>query len=322
MREFIIKRLLRMIPILFGITFISFFVIQLAPGDYFTSLSMNPQISPATLEKMRIQFGLNKPWIVQYFKWVWNLIHLNFGESFIYHVPVITLIKQRLFNTFILSTTAIIFSWLIAIPLGIYCAVKQYSWIDKFFSAFSIIGISSPGFYMAFLLLFFAAKTGIFPIGGVISIDHESLSTWRKIMDYARHMAIPSIVLIFGSIAGLLRIMRANMLDILHAPYITTARAKGQREFFVIFKHGLRNAVNPLITIFGYTIPEFLGGAALIEMVTAWPGLGRLMLDAVRSHDQYLVMGDLVISGVLLLMGNLIADILHMLVDPRRRESI
>ncbi len=321
MRDFIIKRLLRMIPMLFGITFLSFFIIQLAPGDFFSRLEMNPQISPETLNRMRTQFGLNQHWLIQYFKWVWNLIHFNFGESFTYHVPVSTLISQRLFNTFILAATSIILSWLIAIPLGIYCALKQYSWVDKFFSFFSFAGISTPGFFMAFLFMFFVARTGILPIGGVTSIDFESLSKWEKILDYAKHMVIPVTVLILSDIAGLLRIMRSSMLDILRAPFITTARAKGLTEFSVIFKHALRNAVNPLITIFGYTIPEFIGGAALIEIITAWPGLGRLMLEAVMTKDQFLVMGSLVISGFLLLLGNLIADILHVIVDPRRRES-
>ncbi|MBI5206762.1 MAG: ABC transporter permease, partial [Candidatus Firestonebacteria bacterium] len=186
---------------------------------------------------------------------------------------------------------------------------------------FSFIGISTPGFYRAFLFMFLAARTGVLPIGGVISTDHESLSIFVKIIDYARHMIIPVTVLVFGSISGLLRIMRGNMLEIINAQYVTTARAKGLSEFSVIFKHALRNAVNPLITIFGFTIPEFLGGAALIEMVTAWPGLGRLMLEAVMSKDQFLVMGDLVISGLLLLFGNLIADIFHVAIDPRRRES-
>ncbi|MBI5417139.1 ABC transporter permease [Candidatus Poribacteria bacterium] len=321
MKSFILKRLLRMIPLLFGITFISFFIIQLAPGDYFSRLEMNPQISPETLNRMRVQFGLNQHWLVQYFKWIWNLLHLNFGESFIYHVPVLTLIKQRLFNTFVLAATSIFLAWIIAIPLGIYCAVKQYSWVDKFFSFFSLIGISMPGFFLTFLLMFLAAKTGILPIGGVTSINYNSLSTGAKIADYAKHMVIPVTVLVFGSMAGLLRIMRSSMLDIMHAQYVTTARAKGLSEFSVIFKHALRNAVNPLVTIFGYTIPEFLGGAALIEMITAWPGLGRLMLDAVMSKDQFLVMGDLIISTFLLLAGNLIADILHVVVDPRRRET-
>ncbi|MEW6087732.1 MAG: ABC transporter permease [bacterium] len=320
MFSYIRKRIIHMVPLLLGITFFSFLIIQMAPGDYFDQLKLNPQISKITLEKMRQEFGLDRPWIVQYFNWLKNILKLDFGYSFTYHVPVFDLIKERAWNTFSLSFLSIVFIWLLAIPMGVVSAVKKEKIPDKLFSIIAFLGMSIPNFFIAFLLIFAAAKTGWLPIGGVVSIDHETLSIPGRIADYLKHIIIPISVLVIGGLAGLMRLMRANMLEVLRSQYIITARAKGLPEYLVIYKHALRNAINPLVTIFGYEISGLLSGAALIETVTSWPGLGRLMLDAVFSQDLYLVMGSLLMSAVLLLVGNLIADILLLIVDPRIRQ--
>ncbi|MDD5773613.1 MAG: ABC transporter permease [bacterium] len=320
MFAYIRRRIIHMIPLLIGITFFSFLIIQMAPGDFFDQLKLNPQISRVTLEKMRQEFGLDKPWVVQYFHWLKNILKLDFGYSFTYHVPVFDLVKERAWNTFVLAFLSMIFIWLLAIPMGVVSAVKKNTISDKLLSILAFLGMSIPSFFLAFIFIFIAAKTGWLPIGGVVSLDHDNLSVFGKTIDYLRHIIIPISVLVVGGLAGLMRLMRANMLEVLRSQYITTARAKGLPEYLVVYKHALRNAINPLVTIFGYEISGLLSGAALIETVTSWPGLGRLMLDAVFSQDLYLVMGSLVMSAVLLLIGNLIADILLLIVDPRIRQ--
>ncbi|MCX7918291.1 MAG: ABC transporter permease [bacterium] len=321
MISYILRRLLHLIPLLIGMTLLSFLVIQLAPGDYFDQLKMNPQISPETIEQMRHQFNLDKPLWIQYLKWLQGVVQFDFGYSFTYHTPVSFLIKERLINTLILGVAAMLISWGLAIPIGIYCAVKQYSWIDKFFSFFSYVGMSLPTFFTAFLLLFFAASTGWLPTGGMISANHESMSLFGKIIDYGYHLIIPAIVLGFHSIASLSRIMRGTMLENLRQQYVITARAKGLKEKTVIFKHVLRNSINPMITLFGYSLPGLLSGAAITEIIIAWPGLGRLMLEAIMSQDLFVIMADLLMGGFLLIIGNLIADVMLALSDPRIRYS-
>lgn len=314
---YILKRLLHAIPLLFGITTISFFLIQLAPGDFFTRMELNPEISRETVNKMRGEFGLDKPAYIQYFKWLWHLAHFDFGISLSYHIPVISLIKQRLPNTLYLSLVVIIFLWLLAIPLALISSTHKYSMSDKAISIFSFITMSIPTFFLAFIFIFFASNTHILPIGGVTSIDHDELSFFGKIKDYVSHIIIPAGCLILGGLGWLLRIMRGYILEVLEAPYITAARAKGLSSNNILYKHTLRNAMNPMITIFGFQLSGILSGSALIEIITRWPGMGRLMLDAVLSQDLYVIMGGLVISSVLLIGGNLIADILLALSDPR-----
>lgn len=319
MSSYILRRLLHTIPLMFGITVIAFFIIQLAPGDYFTKLSLNPEIKPETIYKLKEEFGLDKPVLIQYFMWLNQLIRLNLGQSMAYHLPVAVLIKERLWNTLYLSLVSIILTWLIAIPIGIHCATHQYSLSDKAFSVMAFVGMSLPTFFVAFLFIFAAAYIDWLPTGGMTDYQHESYPFLGRIWDYLKHLIIPVSVLVATSIAGLLRLMRANMLEVLRLPYVTAARAKGLSERAIIYRHALRNAINPLITIFGYQLSGLLSGAALTEIITRWPGLGRLMLDAVLKQDLYLVMGGLVISALLLIAGNLVADILLAMSDPRIR---
>ncbi|HNS31916.1 MAG TPA: ABC transporter permease [bacterium] len=319
MKRYILKRLLQFIPLIFGMTFISFIIIQMAPGDYFTQLRMNPEISQETIESMRRNFGLDKPVFVQYLYWLKNIATFNMGESFSYHVPVSFLIRQKLKNTLSLSLFSIFFTWAAAIPLGIFAAVKEGRWQDKMLSFLAYIGISIPSFLIAMLLVFFAARTTIFPVGGTTSVFSINATGWEKFADYLKHLLLPGIALTLAGIGSLYRLMKNNFLEALGSPYITTARAKGLSESRIYFRHALRNAINPMITIFGYTLSSILSGAALIEIVTNWPGMGRLILDAVLSQDLYLVMASLLIGGILLILGNLVADILIAVADPRVR---
>ncbi|MBI2609233.1 MAG: ABC transporter permease [Deltaproteobacteria bacterium] len=318
MKTYVLRRILISIPLLLAISFITFGILQLAPGDYFVKLALNPQISEKTLNQYRVMYHLDQPWLIQYFYWLKGVATLNFGFSFDNDLPVLEIIKSRLWNTFILSLISIFFTWVVAIPVGIYCAVYQYKWGDKIFSVLAYMGLSIPNFFFALLLLyFFGSYFDLLPIGGMYSNNYDDLSFLGKILDVGKHMIIPVIVIATSSMAGLQRIMRGNMLEVLRSQYLVTARAKGLSEKRVIYVHALRNAINPMITLFGFQLPALLSGAALTEIIVSWPGLGSLMLEAVRSQDIYLVMANIVISGALLIVGNLIADILLVVADPR-----
>ncbi len=317
---YILKRLIQMVPLVIGITFLSFIIIQMAPGDYLDKLKMNPQISQETLERLKQTYGLDQPILVQYFKWLINALKFDLGYSFSYHVPVIEIIKERVGNTLFLSITSAVLAWGLAVPLGIIAAVKPNTIIDKFIQLFSFTFMSIPNFFLAFLMLFVAVKTGIFPTGGATSPDYEQLSLLGKIADRLWHVSLPAFVLAVGSLAGLVRLVRSTMLESLQAEYVLFARAKGLKEKDIILRHALKNALNPFITLLGFEIASLLSGAALVEIIVNWPGMGMLMLDAVLSQDLYLVMGGLYIGAIMLIIGNLIADILLAKIDPRVRQ--
>ncbi|MCM8765572.1 MAG: ABC transporter permease [Candidatus Omnitrophica bacterium] len=319
MKAYIVRRLLISLPLLLAISFITFLFLQLAPGDYFDTLRLNPQISPETIRLYEAQYHLDKPWIIQYLYWLKNLLKLDLGYSFTQKNPVSRVIKSRLFNTLLLSLSSLLFTWLIAIPLGIFCAVRQYRFWDKLFSGLSFIGLSTPSFFLAILLLFLASVTGVLPSGGMRSADFEELGLFMRVMDILKHLLIPTVVVSLGAIASLQRIMRGNVLEVLRQRYILTARAKGLSEKRILYIHALKNAINPLITIFGYHLSDILSGAALTEIICNWPGLGSIMLTAVRSQDIFLVMGAMLMGGVMLILGNLVADILLARLDPRIR---
>ena len=317
MTNYIIRRLLLFIPLLLAITFIGFVCINLAPGNYFDSLKQNPQISPETIKQYEQKYHLDENVFIQYYHWLSNVIRLDFGYSFANKAPVIKVLTSRMFNTIILSLAVLLFSWVIAIPLGIYCAVNQYKFSDKLFSLLSFIGLSIPNFFLALLLLNLASVTGILPTGGMHSVGYENLSLWGRFWDVLKHLIIPTVVIGTASIAGLQRLMRGNMLEVLRSQYITTARAKGLPEKRVIYVHAVRNAINPMVTMFGGTLAGLLSSAALTEIICSWPGLGKLMLEAVMSQDLFLFVGNLLMISFLLILGLLLADIVLAWVDPR-----
>ncbi|MDR7522322.1 MAG: ABC transporter permease [Armatimonadota bacterium] len=319
MLQYIVRRLLHLIPMLLGITVISFVIIQLSPGDFLAEMRLNPIVSQQTVDQMRRNFGLDQPLYVQYLKWLWNAVRLEFGYSFAFQVPVTWLIGSRLLNSVLLNVALFAAAWAVAIPLGIFGARRQYSLADNTLSFVAYVGISTPVFFSGLFLLYIAFRTGWFPIGGMTSIDYEFLPPTGKVLDVAHHMVLPVIAYgVFGG-AGLMRQMRASLLEVLRQDYVRTARAKGLAERVVINKHAVRNAINPLITIFGYSLGGLLGGSAILEIVMGWPGIGKLLLEATVQKDLYVVMAALVIGSVTLVVGNLIADILLALSDPRIR---
>lgn len=315
----IARRIFQLIPMLLGITVLSFVIIQLSPGDFLAEIRLNPVVSAETVDRMRTNFGLDQPLYVQYLRWLGNIVRGDFGYSFAYQVPVLWLVRSRLFNTLLLNIVSLVVAWAIAIPIGIHAATHQYRWSDNVLSLLSYVGISTPTFFSGLLLLSVAFKTGWLPIGGMTSLDYDLFPWYGKVLDVARHLVIPVIVLGVLAVAGLTRQMRANLLEVLRHDYVKTARAKGLPERVVVNKHAVRNAINPLITIFGFELGGLLSGSAILEVVVGWPGLGQLILDAVTRKDLYVVMGSLVIGGVTLVLGNLAADVLLAYSDPRIR---
>ena len=318
MRTYILRRLLQIVPLLLGISALTFLLLQLAPGDFLNTMAENPAISTETLEAMRHRFGLDRPWYVQYGLYLQNLfLRFDFGESFSRHQPVFTVLREGLGNTLMLAIAAAIVSWGLAIPLGVMAAVRQYSWVDKSLSVVAVLGLSVPEVLSGLLLLMLAANTGWFPVGGMHSLNWDELDTAGKALDLLHHLVLPAFVVGLIPLAGRMRQMRGNLLDVLRLDYVTTARSKGLDENTVVFKHALRNAINPLITLFGYTLGALVSGSLIAEIIFSWPGLGRITFDAILTQDQYLVMGSVLMASVVLVTGNLIADLLLAVADPR-----
>lgn len=318
---YVLKRLLQAVVTLFLASVLCFAIIQLAPGDFLDTVKSNPKISAQRIEELKRQFGLDKSVFEQYWFWLWGIVsRLDFGLSFAYQRPVTALLWERVPATLLLAISSLVVTWAIAIPLGILAAVKQNRLADRILQVLSYAGQGFPSFITALLLLFFAQSTSpLFPVGGMISIDHADLSPLGKILDIGWHMILPTVALSITSFAGLQRIMRGELLDVLRQDYIQTARAKGLPENRVIYLHALRNAINPLITLLGFEFSSLLSGAFITENFFNWPGLGRLTWQAVINQDLYLVMASLMIGAIMLILGNLFADLLLKAADPRIR---
>ena len=300
------------------VSLISFFIIRLSPVDPLAELKLNPSVSPATVERERQRLGLDKPIIVQYGKWACSFVQGDLGVTSTGE-KVSQKLKERIPNTLLLTSIVILLTWLVGVPLGIIAAVNWKTPFDRILTVLTSIGMAIPSFFFAVLLLIFAVKTGWFPIGGLTSPNFADMSFIGKLWDITHHLILPVIVLFTISLAGLQRQMRANMLDVLDSDYVKFARAKGLSEFSVIYKHALRNAINPMITLLVFEFAGLLSGAALTEYVFQYPGLGRLILEAVMKSDINLVMASLMMGAIMLVLGNLIADILLIITDPRIR---
>ncbi|MBO5948572.1 ABC transporter permease [bacterium] len=313
--KYILKRILSAIPILFIVSIISFFIIRLSPIDPIGELRLNPAISQETLDFEIKRLGLDKPVYVQYFYWLKSFVQGDLGVT-TSGESVASRLMERVPNTLLLSLVVITFTWAIAIPLGIIAAVNRNKWIDKFMTVFTSVGMAVPSFFLAILLLILAVKSGLFPTGGLTSYNFAQMNIFQKILDVMHHLFLPATVLIVISIAGLQRQMRGNLLEVLGSDYVKFARAKGLSENKVIYKHALRNAINPMITLLGFEFAGLLSGAALTEYVFQYPGLGRLVLEAVLKSDINIVMASLMLGTIMLILGNLFADILLRLTDP------
>jgi len=318
------KRLIFMVPLLFGITIICFAVMHLAPGSP-TDLEtqMNPRASAEYRERLKALYDLDKPLHEQYVLWVSKLVTLDLGRSFSQdRRPVADKITERIPITIALNVLSMILIIAIAIPIGVLSAVYRDSFFDKITSVWVFIGFAMPTFWLALLLMiFFGVHLGWLPISGIRSLNFEYLPPGMAFLDLIKHLILPVTLSAFGGLAGLSRYMRSNMLEVIRQDYIMTARAKGLSERAVIYKHALRNALLPVITILGLSIPGLIGGSVIFETIFAIPGMGQLFYTAVMSRDYPVVMGILFIGAVLTLLGNLIADVSYALADPRIRVS-
>ena len=319
-----ITRLLWILVVFFGITVISFWIIHLAPGNP-TDLqtSMSPLSGNLARERLEKLYGLDQPLHTQYVRWVGRLVTFDFGRSLSGdHRPVWDKIKERLPLTFGMNLTALLLSLLIAVPIGVLAAWKQGGLFDRLSTIFVFIGFAMPSFWLALLLmLLLGIRYPIFPLSDLTSLDYATLPFWGKVLDIGRHLALPLFIYTFSGLAGISRFMRASMLEALRQDYILTARAKGLSMRVVITRHAMRNALLPVITILGLSVPGLIGGSVIVEQIFALPGLGRLFYEAVMARDYPLIMGNLVLGAMLTLAGNLLADLGYGFADPRIRIS-
>jgi peptide/nickel transport system permease protein len=321
----LLKLLLRRVP---GLVFLlvmtasaSFLLVRLAPGDFLSEASVNPQISEQNLNAMREKYGFNRTLGTQYIQWWKQILRGDLGYSFVYHRPVSELIGERIFNTTVLALAALSLTLLIAIPTGMLAGDRRHPGVDWILSTLSLVAVSLPSLLLAFLAMLFAAKSGLFPLGGVQSLEYEELSIGGKVQDYLSHLALPSLVLALRQIPVFFRQLRTSMSEILTEEFISAARAKGVSERRILTRHAFRNAVNPLLTITGSSLGSLLSGAFIVEAVMSWPGLGSLTLSSLLSRDINTLTACLLYTAILLAVGALATDMMLAATDPRIRRG-
>lgn len=351
MTQYLFRRILQIIPTFIGATLLAFVIIQLTPGDFTDRFALDPNADAAQLQRLRENFGLDQPIAVQYLKWIWGIVSQGYlGESFTYRAPVTNIIAPLIANSFTLVLVSLVLTYLLAIPIGIYQAVRQHSAGDQALSFLSVAGLAIPNFFFILLLIvgilflqndlrqvaqgnawykplvsFFSYDLNnglLFPVGGMRTTEiYDSLPWWRQLSDRLWHLVLPTIVITTGGLSSLVRVVRGQALDFLKSDFVRTARAKGLSEQVVVYKHVLRNAISPVVSGLGTLLPELVTGAGLVEFVYRWPGITPGFVAAIQQKDLYVVMGLLVLSAILLMVGNLISDLLLALIDPRIRYA-
>ncbi|MFL0250830.1 ABC transporter permease [Clostridium neuense] len=318
MRQYIARRLLQMIPVLIGVSFLIFMIFALAPGDAVSSMvAANPHMSAAKVAQLRHLYHLDEPKLMQYLRWFVGFLHGDLGESIKLNQPVSHILNMYLWNSFYLQLTGFIISIIIAIPIGVISATKQYSIFDNIFTVIALIGISLPSFFMGLLLMkWLAVDIHAFPVSGMTSTG-QYYKGFKLLGDVLYHMVLPGIVITLINVSSLMRYVRMSMLEVIKQDYIRTARSKGLREKVVIYKHALRNGMIPVVTILGMSIGTLFSGAVITEKIFAWPGIGNLTVTSINDRDYSVLMGINMIMVVFTLLGNLLADVCYALVDPR-----
>ena len=321
--RYIIKRIIWMVPFLFAVSVVAFLLIQAPPGDYLTTYiaklgESNEVLGQASIDNLRQRFGLDQPLYVQYFKWVANLIQGDFGMSFEWRQPVSDLVWERMGLTMMLSFSTLLFTWAVAFPIGVYSAVKKYSIGDYVATTLGFIGLATPNFLLALILMYIGVVYFGADVGGLFSNEYKN-APWSmgKVIDLAKHLWLPVVVLGTSATASLIRIMRANLLDELSRPYVDTARAKGLSEFWLIMKYPVRVALNPFISTIGWVLPNLVSGAVVTAIVLSLPTAGPMMLQSLLSQDMFLAGAFVLLLSSLTVIGMLISDILLVLLDPR-----
>lgn len=315
--NYIFKRLITSLPLILGVCFLSFIIMQLAPGDP-TLMYMDPNVSNEDMAQVRKNLGLDQPILIQFFYWLKQLAQGNLGYSYVTGKPVVQAIMERLPATLILSISSLFIILLITFPLGIICGYKKDTWVDDSITVFSFLGLSIPTFWLGLMfILFFSIDLNLFPTSGFLDPLLHDASFFKKTLNIMHHMFLPLITIIIGGIAGLIRYNRFSMIKILAQDYITSARARGISERRVLFKHALKNALLPIITILGLDLPSLISGSFIIEYIFSWPGMGQLGVQAVFQRDYPILMATILFSSFLIILGNLLADLSYAYADPR-----
>ena len=307
--------------LLAGVSLLSFVLVELAPGDYFAEMRLDPRISEATVHALRARYGLDRPLPERYGRWLASLAKGELGYSFAYGQPVGPLLWPRLRNTLLLTVTATALAWLLAVPLGTWWATRRRGPADAALTGLTAILLALPDLVLVLGLLLLAVRTGWFPTGGMVSLGHEQMPWGARVKDVAFHLVLPVAALVLGIVPALVRYVRASVADALAAPFVRAARAHGIPERRVLFRHALPAAANPLVSLFGLSLAGLLSMSLLVEVVMSWPGLGPLFLEAILARDFHLVLGPVLASTFLLLGGNLLADLLLAATDPRIRTE-
>ena len=319
--KYFARRLAHAILLLLAVSIFSFAILQLAPGDFFAPMELNPQISSRTIAGLRSQYGLDQSLPLRYGRWLHGVLKGDLGASFAYNSPVARLLAVRARNTLLLTGTAMLLAWLIAIPLGMWSAVHRGKWGDRAAGVVTSGLLTVPDLVLFLVLLLVAVRTGWFPTGGMVSAAFTELNVWNKVKDIAVHLFLPALGLAIATLPPLVRHVRSAMIEVLEAPFIRAARAHGIAERRVRFRYALPVAANPLISLFGLSVATMLSASLLVEVILSWPGVGPLLVDAILAKDVYVVIGAVMLSSVFLVAGNLFADLLLFAADPRMRTE-
>ena len=319
--KYLERRVIHAALLLIGASVLSFLFSSLAPGSFFDEMKLNPQISPETVAALRSQYGLDQPLPVKYFRWVKSVLRGEWGYSFAYNQPVRSLLIVRSQNTLLLTTLAMALAWLIAVPVGVWVASRHGRWEDQLTSASTSVLLSVPELVLALGLLYLVIRTHALPVGGMVSSGFDRLGSWGRVRDLAEHLIVPVTTLVLASLPILIRHVRASMIEVLQAPFIQAARGHGISRARLLFCYALPAAANPLISLFGLSVAGLLSGSLLVEVITGWPGLGPLLLEACFSRDLYVVIGVVMASTLFMIFGSLLADVMLVAADPRIRTD-
>jgi peptide/nickel transport system permease protein len=319
--NYIGRRLARAVLLLIGVSALCFLFTEMAPGSFFDEMRLNPQISPETISALRSHYGLDQPLLVRYGRWMKSALHADLGYSIAYNTPVAPLLWSRAKNTLLLTTTALLLTWLISVPLGVWAANRRGGWLDKTVTLVSSLLLSIPELVIAIAVLAIAVRWRILRVGGMMSSDFESLSTWAQLQDVIAHLVLPVFILVLSESAVIINHVRASVIEALQAPHVQAARGFGISQGRLLFRHVLPVAANPAVSLLGFSLAGLLSGSLMVEVVCGWPGLGPMILDATLSRDLYLVIGGIMFSSLFMVGGNLVADMILLALDPRVRRD-
>lgn len=319
--RWIARRLAHGLLLLFGVSVLTFGFTEIAPGDYFDRMRLDPQISSQTIDALKARYGLDRPLPERYLKWLASTAQGDLGFSFAYNTPVASLLFVRARNTLLLAASATALAWLLAVPLGLWAAASRSRWPRLLLGTGTSVLLAIPDLVLALLCLLLAVKTGLFPVGGMVSLDFESLDAWGKLVDLLSHLALPVLALTLATLPALVRHVYASVSEVLHSRFLLAARGFGIPRWRLLYRYVLPVAANPLISLLGFSVASLLSASLLIEVVLSWPGMGPLLLEAILARDVHVVIGAVTFSTVLLILGNLMADVLLYAVDPRIRAE-